>query len=75
MTRRGYPILGPVQLKLSDATKRPSKPVYLRVRILGGRSRDQSGVAWDLDLDLDLDPESWIPVPQILNPGSQYLRS
>ena len=36
MTRRGYPILGPVNVKRSDAMDEASKPVYLRYRILRG---------------------------------------
>ena len=53
--------MGRVNLRLIDATERPSKPVYLRYEILRRRSRDQSGavrgVGLDLDLDLDLDLE------------------
>ena len=54
MTRRRYPILGRPELKLSDASKRPSKPVYLELEILGGRSWDQSGLILRLVLRLIL---------------------
>ena len=69
MTRRAYPILGPSQLRLFDATKRPSKPVYLRLRILRGRSRDQSGPVREShpgpDPGPDPGPVSRIPDPSI----------
>ena len=66
MTRRAYPILGRLNLRLFDATKVALKPVYLRYKILRGRSQDQSGDPgtwtwtwiWTLDLYLDLDPGS-----------------
>ena len=73
MSRRAYPILGRSNLKLSDGNISASKPVYLRYKILGGRSEDQLGPVWErdltLDLDLDLDPGlgTWIPVSQILD--------
>ena len=34
MTRRPYPILGRLNVKLIDAMERASKPVYLRYEIL-----------------------------------------
>ena len=42
MTRRRYPILGPSNVRLTDANIRPLKPVYLRFEILRGRSWSQS---------------------------------
>ena len=41
-SRRGYPIPGRRKLRLFDATKHASKPVYLRLGFRG-RSRDQLG--------------------------------
>ena len=59
--------MGRVNLRLFDATVSPSKPVYLRYRILEAglgtslrQSWDQAGprdLALDLALDLVLDPE------------------
>ena len=40
-SRRGYPILGPLKLKLIDGSINPLKPVYLSYKILRGRSQDQ----------------------------------
>ena len=34
MSRRAYPILGHLKLRISDAIERPLKPVYLRYEIL-----------------------------------------
>ena len=42
MTRRRYPIMGHLKLRLFDANITASKPGYLRYEILGGRSRNQS---------------------------------
>ena len=72
ISRRAYPIMGRVKLRLIDARQSPYKPVYLRYEILRGRSWDQSGVVREPGSGswiwvLDLVPEaSWIPVSQIL---------
>ena len=53
--------MGPVNLRLSDATKHASKPGILRLEILRGRSQDQSegqGQSQDQDQDQDQDPVS-----------------
>ena len=64
MTRRRYPIMGRLKLRLFDASITPSKPVYLRLSDSQSRSQDQSQdqsqdlrfMAWTSD--------SW-PGPQI----------
>ena len=75
MSRRGYPILGRVKLRISDAGITPLKPVYLRYRILEGGSQDQSRAR---RLGPETGPEAG-PGSQYLSPeagpGSQYLRS
>ena len=72
MSRRPYPILGRHKLRSAEVNRMALKPVYLRYRILEGRSEDQSGavagtLVLALDLALDLSSDwPWIPVSQIL---------
>ena len=48
--------MGPSNLRIFDATKDASKPVYLRLKILRGRSQDQSGRSQDQSEDQSEDP-------------------
>ena len=41
MTRRGYPILGPANLRILEVNTSALKPVYLRYEILEVDLRDQ----------------------------------
>ena len=53
MSRRGYPILGPLQLRLIDASITALKPVYLSLGFSGGRSWDQSGASPEASPEAD----------------------
>ena len=60
--------MGRLNLRISDGNITPLKPVYLRFRILGGRSWDQSGQSWDLDLGPGSGPGS-VPQPGPSDPS------
>ena len=46
-SRRSYPILGRLNVKLIDATERPLKPVYLTLGFLEAGLQDQSEASQD----------------------------